>query len=247
MDAGRAEQPSALRALWQSHAGTAGAADAAYATLRDAILAGHLRAGDRLGEEQLAREFGVSRTPIREAIFRLEAENFALRLVRRGLVVRPIPEEQVLEVFTVWGALDQLAARLAVEHSTLPDRSRMIWLNERIKIASDRLEQANLPDLNMRFHMALCEAAHNSVLLQMVRQIHYSVVRFGGTTFNVPGRASAAIAEHSAIIEAIDRGDAEAAGRLAAEHVDRARHARIVLMRESAREVRGAPDKRLGA
>jgi len=99
--------------------------------------------------------------------------------VRRGLVVRPIPEEQILEVFAVWGALDQLAARLAVEHSTLPDRSRMIWLNERIKIASDRLEQANLPDLNMRFHMALCEAAHNSVLLQVVRQIHYSVVRFG--------------------------------------------------------------------
>ena len=129
----------------------------------------------------------------------------ALRLVRRGLVVRPIPEEQILEVFAVWGALDQLAARLAVEHSTLSDRSRMIWLNERIKIASDRLEQANLPDLNMRFHMALCEAAHNSVLLQMVRQIHYSVVRFG----NDVQRAWSRLGCHRRtfrIIEAVDRG-----------------------------------------
>lgn len=67
------------------------------------------------------------------------------------------------------------------------------------------------------------------------------------TTFNVPGRASAAIAEHSASSRQSIEGDAEAAGRLAAEHVDRARHARIAMMRESAREVRGAPDDRLGA
>jgi DNA-binding GntR family transcriptional regulator len=247
MNGDRTEQRSAVRALWQSHAGTAAAADAAYATLRDAILAGHLRAGDRLGEEQLAREFGVSRTPIREAIFRLEAENFALRLVRRGLVVRPIPEEQVLEVFAVWAALDQLAARLAAEHSTLPDRSRMIWLNERIKNASDRFEQAKLPELNWAFHMALCEAAHNSVLLRMLRQVQYTVLRFGGTTFNVPGRGNAAIAEHSAIIEAIDRGDPETAARLAAEHVDQARHARIAMMRDSVGEVSSFPGNSLGA
>jgi DNA-binding GntR family transcriptional regulator len=90
------DEPSPLRGLWQTHAGSGAVADAAYATLRQAILLGDLRPGDRLAEEQLAREFGVSRTPIREAIFRLEAEHFAIRQVRRGLVVRTIPEDQVL-------------------------------------------------------------------------------------------------------------------------------------------------------
>ena len=76
---------------------------------------GALRPGDRLAEEQLAGEFGISRTPIREAIFRLEAERFATRQLRRGLVARKIHEEQVLEVFTVRAALDRLAAALCPE------------------------------------------------------------------------------------------------------------------------------------
>jgi DNA-binding GntR family transcriptional regulator len=244
MTGGQAEQRSALRTLWQAHAGTAAAAEVAYTTLRGAILAGHLKPGDRLGEEQLAREFGVSRTPIREAIFRLEAERFALRQVRRGLIVRSIPEEQVLEVFTVWAALDQLAARLAAEHATLPDRSRLHWLNEQIQVAAEGVEHVDMATLNMRFHEALCEAAHNSVLLQVTREIHYSVRRFGETTFSVPGRARAAIAEHRAVVEAIDRGDADAAGRLAAEHVTRAREARIALLRDSAAEIKRAGGRR---
>jgi DNA-binding GntR family transcriptional regulator len=231
-------EPSPLRALWQAHAGAGAVADAAYTTLREAILAGHLRPGDRLGEEQLAREFGVSRTPIREAIFRLEAEHFAIRLVRRGLVVRTIPEEQVLEVYAVRAALDQLAATLAAEHATVPERARLHWLNEQFQAAAERFEHSYMADLNIQFHEALCEAAHNGMLLHFVRQIHDWVRRFGETTFSRPGRAGAAVAEHRAIIEAIDQGDAEAAGRLAAEHMSRAREARIAMLRDSASGMR---------
>jgi biotin operon repressor len=97
------DQRSPLRGLWEAHAGSGAVADTAYTTLRQAILSGLLGPGHRLSEAQLAREFGVSRTPIREAIFRLEAERFAIRQMHRGLVVRTIPEEQVLEVFTVVG------------------------------------------------------------------------------------------------------------------------------------------------
>ena len=228
------DQPSPLRELWLAHAGAGAAADAAYTTLREAILVGHLRPGDRLAEEHLAREFGVSRTPIREAIFRLEAEHFALRQVRRGLVVRAIPEEQVLEVFAVWAALDQLAARIAAEQATVPERARLHWINEQIELTSQQVGHANIRDLTMQFHEALCEAAHNSTLLQMVRQLHDSVRRFGETTFSLPARAGVAIAEHRAILEAIDRGDADAAGQLAAEHITHAREARIALMRHAA-------------
>lgn len=231
------EQPSALRALWKAHASSAAAADAAYATLRDAILRGHLRPGDRLAEVQLAREFGVSRTPIREAIFRLEAEHFATRVVRRGLVVRTISEEQVLEVYTVRAAFDLLAARLAAEHATVPDRARLHWLNEQIQVAADRAERAHMIELNIQFHEALAEAAHNGMLLHFVREIHHWVRRYEEATFSVPARAVVNIAEHRAMIEAIDRGDSDAAGRLAAEHMSSARQARIAMLHASADEI----------
>lgn len=227
-------EESALRALWQAHAGSGAAADAAYATLREAILQGYLRPGDRLPEEQLAREFGVSRTPIREAIFRLEAEHFAIRVVRRGLVVRTISEEQVLEVYTVRAALDRLAASLAAEHATVPERARLHWLNEQIHVAGERAQRADMIELNIQFHEALSEAAHNSMLLHFVREIHNWVRRYEEATFSAPARPGVNVAEHRAIIEAIDRGDAESAGRLAAEHLNSAREARIAMLRASA-------------
>lgn len=229
-----AERSSALRALWLAHAGAGAVADSAYAALREAILAGHLRPGDRLAEEQLAREFGVSRTPIREAIFRLEAEHFAIRVVRRGLVVRAIPEEQVLEVYTVRAALDQLAASLAAEHATVPERARLHWLNDQLATAAEHGDHAYMAELNIQFHEALCEAAHNGMLLHFVREIHDWVRRFGETTFSRPARASAAIAEHRAMVEAIDRGDADSAGPLAAEHMHTARKERIAMLRDHA-------------
>jgi DNA-binding GntR family transcriptional regulator len=220
--------------LWRAHAGSGAVAEAAYATLREAILAGHLRPGDRLAEEQLAREFGVSRTPIREAIFRLEAEHFAIRVVRRGLVVRTIPEEQVLEVYTVRAALDQLAAALAAQHATVPERARLHWLNDQFEAAAERGDPGYMAELNIQFHEALCEAAHNGMLLHFVREIHDWVRRFGETTFSQPGRATAAIAEHRAMVEAIEHGRADAAGRLAAEHMHIAREARITMLRDAA-------------
>jgi DNA-binding GntR family transcriptional regulator len=235
----RSEQPSPLRALWQARAGSGAAADVAYATLREAVLSGHLRPGDRLGEEQLAREFGISRTPIREAIFRLEAEHFAARIDRRGLVVRAISEAEVLEVYTVRAALDQLAASLAAEQATLPDRARLHWLNEQLKVAAERGEHTHMAEINILFHEALCEATHNDMLLHFMREIHDWVRRFRETTFSRSGRASAAVAEHRAIVEASDHGDADAAGRLAAEHMSRAREVRIAMIRDAADHASG--------
>lgn len=230
-DPGQSDRPTPLRRLWQEHAGAVAAADAAYATLRQAILVGQLQPGDRLGEEQLAGEFGISRTPIREAIFRLEAERFATRQVRRGLVVRGIPEEQVLEVFTVRAALDQLAASIAAQSATTPERARLRWINDEMEARMQHLGHADIRELTMQFHEALAECAHNTVLRQLVGQLLDSTRRFGPTTLSLPGRASVAIAEHRAMLDAIDGGDADLAGRLAAQHISNARESRIALMR----------------
>jgi DNA-binding FadR family transcriptional regulator len=95
-----------------------------------------------------------------------------------------------------------------------------------------------MAEVNIQLHEALCEAAHNEMLLHFMRQIHDWVRRFGesDTTFSRPGRASEAIAEHDGVMDAIDLGDADRAGQLAREHMNRAREARIAMLRERAPE-----------
>jgi DNA-binding GntR family transcriptional regulator len=210
------------------------AADGVYEALREAIVARRLLPGDRLAEEQLAKQFGVSRTPVREALLRLEAEQFATRVARRGLVVRPIPEREVLEVYAVRAALDGLAATLAAEQATPPDLARLRWISEQIREAASTSDYARMAELNIELHEALCDAAHNGMLLHFMRQIHDWVRRFGesDTTFSRPGRAAVATDEHDGIIEAIAAGDAERAGGLAREHMNGAREARIAMLRE---------------
>lgn len=212
------------------------AADGVYEALREAIVSRRLQPGERLAEEQLAKQFGVSRTPVREALLRLEAEQFAARVARRGLVVRPIPESEVLEVYAVRAALDGLAATLAAEHATPPDVARIRWISRQIAEASEKSDFAKMADLNIELHEAVCDAAHNGMLLHFMRQIHDWVRRFGSsdTTFSHPGRASDANAEHERVVDAIEAGDGALAGQLAREHMNRAREVRIAMLRERA-------------
>ena len=210
------------------------AADGVYEALREAIVSRRLRAGDRLAEEQLAKQFGVSRTPVREALLRLEAEQFAARVARRGLVVRPIPESEVLEVYAVRAALDGLAATLAAEHATPPDVARIRWISRQLAEASEKSDFAKMAELNIELHEAICDAAHNGMLLHFMRQIHDWVRRFGSgdTTFSHPGRAVDATTEHERVLDAIEAGDGLLAGQLAREHMNRAREVRIAMLRE---------------
>lgn len=224
--------PRASRAADQP---AAAAADLVYSALREAIVTKRLRPGDRLAEEQIARQFGVSRTPVREALLRLEAEQFAKRIARRGLVVRPIPEEEVLEVYAVRAALDGLAAGLAAQHASPPDRARLRWLNQQLAEAARRADYGAMAELNIQFHEALCEVAHNGMLLLFMRQIHDWIRRFGETTFAYPGRAPEAVVEHEGILDAIDAGDQELAERRAREHMTRSRGIRIAMLREAGR------------
>ena len=122
---------SSLQNLWDMHSVNLGTADAVHATLREAIISGVLKPGDKLGEEYLASEFHVSRTPVREALTRLCAERLAVRMARRGLIVRSVSEREVLDFYAVRVALDGLAAKLAAK----PEAIRALTLY-RAKIQS---------------------------------------------------------------------------------------------------------------
>jgi DNA-binding GntR family transcriptional regulator len=225
-----------LLALWHKAKNNGVAGEAMYATLREAILSGVLQPGERLGEEQLAKLFERSRTPVREAILRLEIERLTERSSRRGFVVGRITREEVLEVYAVRGALDGVAAKLAA-HSVLPaELDHLRWLNSELRKAATRSDYRQMIDLNLEFHEAVCSASRNALLLQFVRQIHDWARRFTHSTFSHPGRATAANDEHDELIAALAEGDSERAERVARKHMERALQIRVAMLQRTPKD-----------
>lgn len=222
--------PDPLEELWATHRHVQPAAQAVFLTLREAILSGRLPAGTRLGEEEIAARLATSRTPVREAVFRLETQSLVERLARRGVIVAQVTPDEIVEVYYVRQAMDSLAARLAA-HAALP--SHLIILrrvNDELRDAADAEDYAAMAAMNIRFHEALCEASRNALLLHFVRQVHDRVRRFPGTTFSEPKRAHEAVEEHSELIEALVRRDAIAAERIASDHMGRAMNVRMQMI-----------------
>jgi DNA-binding GntR family transcriptional regulator len=227
---------SELVALWRKNEGESVAADAIYATLREAILAGILPAGERLAELQLAALFNRSRTPVREAILRLESERLAERSSRRGFVVGGISREEVLEVYAVREVIDGLAASLAAQACRPTELDHLAWLNHRLRKAGEKHDYRLMVELNIEFHEAVARASRNGLLLQFMRQIHDWVRRFSDTTFSHAGRATEAVKEHDALLEALTRRDPAAAERIARSHMARATKVRIAMLQNASRE-----------
>jgi DNA-binding GntR family transcriptional regulator len=224
------ERRKQLVNLWRKSENEPVVAEAIYSTLREAILSGVLLPGERLAEVQLATLFSRSRTPVREAILRLESERLTERTARRGFVVGRVTREEVLEVYAVRGVLDGLAARLAA-HSILPaEIDHLRWLNTRLREAGEKRDFELMLDLNIQFHESVCRSGRNSLLLQFMRQIHDWVRRFPQTTFSYPHRADNALAEHEQLLDAIAKRDAAAAEQIARDHMERALQVRIAML-----------------
>ncbi len=225
---------SGLAEIWKRHRNHFNAAEGVYMTLREAILHGVLPAGYPLGEIPLAEVFGRSRTPIREAILRLESEKLAERFSRRGLVVAQITREEVLEVYAVREMLDGFSARLAALGILPTELDRLVWLNDRLRAAANSGDVKAMIEVNIEFHEAICQASRNSLLLEFVKRIHEWVRRFPDTTMSQPGRGLEAVAEHEALLEAIRARDPDAAERIAREHMGRARQLRVRMLQSLA-------------
>lgn len=230
----KAGSMSGLAEIWKRHRNHYNAAEAVYMTLREAILHGVLPAGHPLGEIPLAEVFGRSRTPIREAIFKLESEKLAERFARRGLVVAQITREEVLEVYAVREMLDGFSARLAAVAITPTELDRLTWLNERLRDAATSGDAKAMIGLNIDFHEAICQASRNSLLLEFVQRIHEWVRRFSDTTMSQPGRGLEAVAEHESLLTAIRSRDPDSAERIARDHMGRARQLRIRMLQSAA-------------
>lgn len=188
----------------------------AYSLILDAIDTGIYRPGDRLVESELADRFGVSRTPIREALQRLETQSLLVR-DGRSLIVASLDHNQMAELYVVRGELEGLAARLAARNAT----------EEEVRLLRDMVEADNalvdhpaaLARANRRFHKQIHLASHNRFLVQQLDLVHRSMALMATTSLAVVGRGEIAQAEHDRIVSAIEARDGDAADAALRDHI----------------------------
>lgn len=198
----------------------------AYSLILEAIDTGIYRPGDRLVESELADRFGVSRTPIREALQRLETQSMLSR-DGRSLIVASLDHNQLAELYVVRAELEGLAARLAARHAT-PEEVHVL----RAMVEEDRALIADPPALaraNRRFHKQLHLASHNRFLVQQLDLVYRSMALLATTSLAAAGRGTAALAEHDAIVASIERQDPDAAYGALRQHISRAFETRLKL------------------
>jgi DNA-binding GntR family transcriptional regulator len=195
-----------------------------YQLILDAIDGGELPGGARLVETELAERFGVSRTPVREALKRLEAQGVAAVDGRR-LVVATLDHDQLGELYEVRGVVEGLAARLAARHAAPEEIAVLRGMVEADRALAGR--PGELARANKRFHRQMHRASHNRYLDQMLQGMRRSLALLSTTSLGVPGRGEASIAEHDAIIRAIETRDEDAAEAAARLHISNAYFSRL--------------------
>ena len=217
------------RAEFLRRAALGSTADAVHGAVVESIESGWLAPGSRLGEEYLAGLFSVSRTPVREALMRLESENLAERDRHRGLVVGHISSTQIVELYVVREVLDGAAARLAATQAQALELNQMEQINRAMRDAFSGERYGEMADMNLDLHTLLAQASHNQMLQRFIEQTHRWVRRFATTTFAYPGRSPAALDEHDEMIAAIRAREPEQAEQIARDHMRRAMEIRIQL------------------
>src|SRR4051794_258765 len=199
--------------------------DFVYESLRDAISDGRIAGGERVREEDVARNLGVSRTPVREALQRLQQRGILILGPGRGLVVAQLSHEQVVELYAMREILEGSAARFAAMQATPAEIATLYQLQDELRTAID--DDMLHITLNRRFHQAIYEAAHNRYLMQTLESLHDSFALLRSSTFRLPHRQRNSDEERHRIIAAIEKRDPELAEKEAREHILQAQRTRF--------------------
>lgn len=203
-------------------------AQQAYLSLRAAIEQGTLTPGMRLREQELAEKLGFSRTPIREALSRLENEGLASSDASQGLVVTRLDYSSLSELYVMREVLEGTAASLAALHASEVELSVLhdIALKDQALQADPQALTLN----NRAFHSMLYRCAHNRYLLKSLNSIQEAMWLMGPTTLAVPGRGAQSSHDHQALMEALIQRDAGLAEQIARRHIRDAYRARLSLL-----------------
>src|SRR5690554_133659 len=199
--------------------------DKVYAYLKDAILRGEYKAGDRLVERVLAEKLSISRTPIREALFRLETQRFVRTVPRRGVVVNEIAQAEILEVFMILTSLESLAARLSAKKINASVAAEIDQLLEQIEEALENGNDEHAVEINVKYNDLIGRASGNPKLHEMLVDLKDYVRAFSNLSSALPGRSNEALREHKDILGAIRSGEEDLAESFTRIHLEKSRKA----------------------
>lgn len=198
-----------------------------YLHIKDLILEGEFKTGDRLVERELAERLNISRTPIREALFRLESQGFVKTVPRKGVIVADISEKEIIEVFTILSSLEVLAAKLAAQKLDDDTRNKFMDYIKKVEDCLKDENDSNFSHLHGELNHLLYSSAKNSKLYEMLSGLSDYIRAFAKTGYKNPGRPKQSMEEHLRIMEAIVNQEVEMAEYLTKIHIENSRKAYI--------------------
>lgn len=202
--------------------------ESVYISVKEGISGGRFKPGDRLREVSIAELLNVSRTPVREALRRLESEGLVTNAPARGLVVTALDRQQVLELYVLREILEGTAAAFAANRAS---ETEIATLFDILEEEARHLQDAKkLAEINRHFHQALHAASHNRYLIAAVNTLTNSMHLLGGTTLSMPGRAAASHKEHAELVSHIEQRNPATAEQIARQHIREARRLRLQML-----------------
>lgn len=206
--------------------------DVVVESIRQAIISGQFPPGMRLMELQLAEEMGVSRTPVREAIRKMELEGLVVMIPRRGAYVADISIKDINEVYEVRTALDVLSAGLAAERI---DKSEIQEMRELLAEEAALVEAKDYPriiDNDTAFHDVIYRASGNTRCMNIISNLREQITAIRGRSMPYPGRVEIMLKEHRAIFDAIAAGKVEKAQEAVRTHMENAEQTLLKVIKE---------------
>lgn len=193
--------------------------DWVYEELKDAIIALRLPPGEPLREATLAGQLGVSKTPIREALARLEQDGLVETMSFKGAVVTGYSREDLLEIYELRELLEDAAARSAAESMSEEDLAHLASLSQQSRELRSSGDTAQMTALISEFDTVLFEQVRNSRIRALIENLRAHLARIGQLTAGIPGRIETSVDEHDKIVAAITARDPDLAGQYMREHI----------------------------
>jgi DNA-binding GntR family transcriptional regulator len=193
----------------------------AYAALKNVIVAMDVyrsRTDIRLDERRLAKDFGISRTPVREAMAQLEREGFVRAVPRRGIYVVRKTKREVIEMITAWAALESMAARLITQNATDADIAALRRMFATFEGGQVQAKLDEYSEVNIEFHQTIIRMSNNRVLIDLAENLFTHMRMIRRKTIAEKDRADRSIRDHMNIIEALEARDTERAEDLVRQH-----------------------------
>lgn len=187
--------------------------------VEERIATGFYMPGDRLDESELAAEFGVSRTPVREALFQLEMSGLVEIRPRRGAIVKNLSPQQLYEMFEVMAELEGMCARLASRRMSEDEVRALRLAHEACEEARQNGDPDKYYHLNKIFHESIYKGSHNAFLTEQALTLHRRLAPYRRLQLRVRGRMDKSLDEHERIVKAIEEGDENAAADVVRSHV----------------------------